>query len=403
MFQVVSNIYNRNIVTSLSLEEFINTMKSPGFVNKSQVDLARKIYKESPKKKDDAEYKSIKSSLPCITFLNYFDKKVKNEFILDKTGFMYLDIDNIDYIDLSMFDFVVAYWKSLSNNGYGILIKCTNVSEDLSENIKELSELFNLKLDNNAVSKDRLNVIGYDYNIYFNPNYTNYDFNNKEKVSFININTPSLNRLSISDTEYQEEITRIRFSNLEEIVNKFDFKGKDFEVLEEKIPYAEVFVPKNIFEGNRNKSMFIICSQIRGLNTWISHESLFRVCSVINKDKFKPELSFTELNEIVRKVFENKTPLVMFNKTRRILYNPKSNLSKQAKKDIRVREMGGVRRKPANIKIFDCIEDWDFELDGKINFEKIATKTQLGIATVKRRSKEIKQIIQKLNEKYLQN
>ena len=61
MFQIVSNVFNRSIITSFSLDEYINTMKNPDFVRKSQVDLARETYKNSDLKKDDPLYKSIKN------------------------------------------------------------------------------------------------------------------------------------------------------------------------------------------------------------------------------------------------------------------------------------------------------------------------------------------------------
>jgi len=402
MFQVVSNFYNRTIITSITLDEFIESMKKPDFLKKSQVDMARKVYKESPLKKEDPLYKSIKSSLPCITFLNTFKDYVNKDNIIRTNGFIYFDVDGINYFDFSKFDFIVASWKSLSNDGYGVLIKCSNLSDDLLENVVEMSEVLGITLDKQASSKDRLNVMGYDTEIYYNPNYKEYKFNSNKKVSFNNI-IKSSNRLVLNDTKNLQDISEIRFSNLKEIEDNYDFKGMDYAVLENKIEYAEVFIPKNIFEGNRNKSMFIICSQIRGLNTWISHDSLFRVCSVINEDKFKPKLSLIELNEIVRKVFENKNPLVMLNKTRRILYNPKSNLTKKQKKDISVKEMAKFRKTPNDLKIVNCIENWDFNSDGKITLCKISKKTKLGIATIKRRGKEIKDNIQKLNKKYLCN
>lgn len=403
MFQIVSNIYNRNVITSVSLDEFINMMKNPDFLRKSQVDLARKIYKESELGKEDPSYVSIKNSLSCITFFNVFNGSVRNDNIVNKTGFMYLDADHINNLDLSNFNFVVAYWKSLSNDGYGILIKCSNMLEEPLENVKEISKVLGIKLDNNAVSKDRLNAIGYDEKIYYNSEYVDYIFNNNEKVSSSNINTKSSNRLRVDDTKYQEEVGKLRFSNLREIEDNYDFEGKDFAILEEKIEYAEVFVAKNIFEGNRNNSMFIICSQIRGLNSWISQESLFRVCKTINEDKFKPQINLSELNDIVRKVYENKNPIVILNKTRRVLYNPKSGLSREDKKFITGSEMGKFKKNITTNKILECINDWDFKTNGKISFEKISNNSKLGIATIKRRSNIIKPIIQKLNKEMFGN
>ena len=400
MFQIVSNVFNRSIITSLSLDEYINTMKNPDFVRKSQVDLARETYKNSELKKDDPLYKSIKNSLPCITFLNTFKDYVNNENIVDSTGFMYLDVDDVNDVNFSIYPFVVAYWKSLSNNGYGILIKCENVGE-LQDNVKELSLFFNLKLDKNAVSKDRLNVLGYDNDIYYNPNYTSYVFNNSEKVSLSYIKEYSI-RLQQIDTK--NEVGDIRFSNLKDLIKEYDFNGEPFiDLGENKLEYAEVFIPKSIFEGNRNKSMFVLCSQIRGFNAWISESMLFRVCNTINKDKFKPELSTQELSEIVKKVYSKENPVVMLNKTKRILFNPDYTLSKFDRQSMATKQIRAMEAIKNTSKIIKCVEDWDFEVNGKITQNKIAKMTGFGIATIKRRSCEIKKVFSILNEENLHN
>lgn len=69
-------------------------------------------------------------------------------------------------------------------------------------------------MDKNVVFKDRLNVIGYDYNIYYNCNYINYEFNKKEKVLFSNIIIIFFNRLWVDDIDYENEVGKIRFLNL---------------------------------------------------------------------------------------------------------------------------------------------------------------------------------------------
>lgn len=397
MFQIVSNIYNRNVITSFSLEEFVQSMKNPDPFKKSQVDLARKIYKESVMKKDDPLYKSIKGALPCITFLNTFKDVVKNENIVESTGFIYFDIDDVVSIDLREFPFVVAYWKSLSNNGYGILIKCSNLSEDLLSNVNEMSEVLGIPLDKQASSKDRLNVMGYDLDIQYNPNYINYDFNSIKKVQLGNIYNTSFNRLSTECTVHEENYNKLRFSNLSDIIREYDFKGQPYVVFEEKLQYAEVFIPKNIFEGNRNKSMFIICSQIRGLNTWISQEYLLKVCDTINKDKFKPQLNFRELSEIVRKVYENKTPVVMLNKDRRIIFNPEVNLTKQERKVISGREVAKMKSNASLTKIIGFIDKWNTEEEGKLNYSKLAVKSGFSISTIKSKGILLRDLIKKVN------
>jgi hypothetical protein len=403
MFQIVSNIYNRSVIATISIDEFLNEVRNPGLATKHQINKAREIYLNSPEKKNDTLYKSIKNSLPCITFLNTFNNYVSNENIVGYTGFMYIDVDNIDFIDLKEYSFVVAYWKSLSNNGYGILIKC-NIDSiiELQDCVSELSSVLNIPLDKNAVSKDRLNIISYDENLYYNNKYTEYTFSNNKMVSNTYINTNLINRLQVIDTTYDEG--NLRFSNLEELIKTYDFDGNPFiDLGDNKLQYAEVFIPKEIFDGNRNKSMYVLCSQIRGLNPWITEEYLLKVCSTINKDKFKPQLAFKELSDIVRKVFNKKEPVVMLNKTKRILFNPDYVLTKKEKQSMTATQIRGAEAEKNTKKIITCLNSWDFERLGKISQSKLAKETGFGIATIKRRAKKINHIFEILNKEYLQN
>lgn len=402
MFQIVSNIYNRSVIATITIDEFVNEVRSPGLATRYQINKAREVYSTSPEKKNDSLYKSIKNSLPCITFLNTFDKYVSNENIIKSTGYMYIDVDNIDFIDLKNHSFVVCYWKSLSNNGYGIVIKYdVNSVLDLQDCVSELSEVLGISLDKNAVSKDRLNVISYDENIYYNKNYTEYTFNNKKMVSNTYINTNLINRLQVIDTTYEEG--NLRFSNLEELIKSYDFDGNPFiDLGDNKLQYAEVFIPKEIFDGNRNKSMYVLCSQIRGLNPWITEDYLLKVCNTINKDKFKPQLDFRELVDIVRKVCSKKEPVVMLNKTKRILFNPDYVLTKKEKQSMTATQIRGVEAEKNTKKIITCLNSWDFERLGKISQSKLAKETGFGIATIKRRAKKINHIFEILNKEYLQ-
>jgi hypothetical protein len=314
---------------------------------------------------------------------------------------MYLDIDNVPFIDLKRFPFVVAYWKSLSNNGYGILIKYKKDSNlNLLDCVKELSSLFNLELDVNAVSVDRLNVLSYDKNIYFNPNYEEYIFSTNSKVVSVSYNNTTVYRLEATDTANVDR--KIRFSNLDEIVKSFDFNGEAFiDLGDDKIEYAEVFVPKEVFKGNRNKAMFVLCSQLRGLNTWLSFDLLYSICNDLNISKFKPFLSDAELLTIVRKVYNNKKPMVVLNKTKRILFNPDYEISGTEKRKMSAIAIRVAQGKKNTNKLFETINNWDFEKNGVISQSKLAKETGFGIATVKRRAKQFKTIIEEINKDYV--
>lgn len=60
--------------------------------------------------------------------------------------------------------------------------------------------------------------------------------------------------------------------------------------------------------------------------------------------------------------------------------------------------MGGFKKSIIINKILEFINNWDFEKNGKIILNKILIDFGLGLVIVKRRGKEIKLFIKKLNE-----
>ena len=184
MFNVITNVKNRTVIENISLDEFITQMKNPSVIHKKIVDKARLLGKDS------LAYENIKKTLPCFVPNYTHNSYVKVDTIIKSTGFIYIDVDYELSLDFSKFSFIASSWKSLSGIGSGILVALDD-SIDIGTDLKTMRAIINdicntldIKPDSCAVSRDRLNVIGYDYNIYYNENYSKY-----EVINIVNSST----------------------------------------------------------------------------------------------------------------------------------------------------------------------------------------------------------------------
>ena len=133
--------------------------------------------------KGSALYDNLKTnSLPTFRFNFHFNGSAKNQNIISPTGLIYLDVDGSDYIPQSYYIF--ASWKSLSNTGYGILVKVDNLTlTNYSDVYNQLSEILGLGSDAGARKATQQTVLSYDENLYHNPNSTIFHFTEIKKVS----------------------------------------------------------------------------------------------------------------------------------------------------------------------------------------------------------------------------
>jgi len=87
-----------------------------------------------------------------------------------------------------------------------------------------------------------------------------------------------------------------------------------------------------------------------------------------------------------------------FNKERRIIFNPKFKITFKDKMKIVNKELGNIASKKTSQKIYECIEEWDFESEGKITQRKVANLTALSTSTVKRHWHQFKSFVKELND-----
>lgn len=95
-------------------------------------------------------YDNIKTNLlPSFRFNFLFEDSASNKNIISSTGLIYLDVDGVDSIPTN--DYIFASWKSLSNTGFGLLVKVDNLTLDNYSNIyNQLTEIIGINSDAGA-------------------------------------------------------------------------------------------------------------------------------------------------------------------------------------------------------------------------------------------------------------
>lgn len=406
MIDLILNVKNRVVISQLSVEGLVESIKNPSNVHKSMINEARNLDRKSKK------YKTIKENLPCIVPNYNHDSYVKASTIKNSTGFIYIDVDDNSDSDINPEEhpFIVAKWKSLSGIGSGYLISVDNKGEDLSKSylqklIMSVSNDLDINPDLEAISRDRLNVISYDKDVYYNPNYTQYKYkdnnlniesNNINKNTSSNYNSNNTIRLLKDDNFYSKDI---RMTNFDTLSNNYTFESDEVfkDLKDNKLKYAEVYIPKNISNGSRNSRLFKIISLIYGLNPNIEFKRLLGFSWSVNTTVCEEPLEESEVTNLVKKIHSTE-PELFSNKEKRFIFNRDYMLTGKERKSIAITESNLQRGNDTTNLILDVINDWDFEKYGKITYKKIAKVSGKSYPTVSRRKEDIKEIMKIMNK-----
>lgn len=390
MFNLIMNVKKRGIIDNITLEELIQQIKNPSLVHKKFVDRARAIGKYSP------EYDNIKQLLPCFVPNYNHEDYVKTATIIKSTGFIYIDVDYELDLDFSQFSFIAASWKSLSGVGSGLLIALddsVSIGTDLKTMraiINDISNTLDIKPDGNAISRDRLNAIAYDYDAYYNENYTKYKVdsivNNSDIKVDIKENKKLSNRLGKDVHFYDGDL---RLSNIEDFTKDIVFADDELfkDLSETPLEYTEIYIPKTIQVGNRNQKIFQILSTVRGLNPNLSEERLIGFSKFINHTKCYEPIDSDELLGICSRVYKAK-PTLFSNKIKKYPFNPIYTLTGVERRTIASTE---ARKKIGNRtreNVKEIMNNWYIVRDGKFTMKDLAIKAKVCYKTVLRIKKE---------------
>jgi hypothetical protein len=337
MLKVFQNVLSNDIAY-----EFSTPNEVFNFIKGNRPDL-EKIKKLRQLDKGDKNTIKIKQSLPAILW-NFDSSGGRNaDSLTNSTGLIYIDIDKVEDKDIDYKfnnNYFYSYWKSVSENGYGALIKVSGVTtENFKEAYKMIADTLKIPYDKSTVKPTQLNILSYDPNIVINPdseifncNHLSSDLENmyNEEKKEQSISKNELIKNSIWTTTF----SKLRYDNLEEKCSTIDFVYDEnglCDLGDNKIHYTSIVLSKKFSQGKRHAALQKVIIQLITLNPQITLDQLSKMAWAINKEKCQPPKSLNEVNSLCKSCLKNKVSFVLIpNKTRRFFFKDNS-LSKEQK------------------------------------------------------------------------
>jgi len=379
---------------SVTPEEFLYNIKS-GEKHAKDIIKAREMYNSNKE-----SYTLFKQTqLPCYSLNFTFNNKRSNDTINEPTGYIYLDIDDNLEIELNN-PLIYASWVSLSATGRGILVKVEGLNKaNFSETYNEISNKLNINSDNGARKVTQVNVLSYDPKLYVN-NYSSTYKALTKKDHYSNIKNLDKTIGTVLGSKYHN----LRIDNIDELMNNVEFNGEVIHDFNEKIKYAQAYIPFGGFQlGYRNTGMCGYAFQLRALNPKIEFKTLYNLLKKVNQELCYPPMLEFKIRSIAESVMKIKNIEPNLNKDRRFLYNPDYQLSVTERRSETMKLINDERKEKSKIKIEKVIQDWDFEAMGKITQKGIRLITKQNIKTIKEYYPLFKSEIQSLNAEYSKN
>lgn len=132
---------------------------------------SKNIVEEIRKTLDKDKANKLKSNLPSVCFSGKFEKDRTEEQLLEHSGFLVLDFDNIENLrdrqtEIISNEFVYACWVSPSGKGLKALIKISNPLKH-RQHFEALQQVFP-DVDKSGINVSRVCYESYDQDIYIN-------------------------------------------------------------------------------------------------------------------------------------------------------------------------------------------------------------------------------------------
>jgi hypothetical protein len=362
MIQTYKNITSPEVFKKINITDWLNDIEVGTF--STQINNLRLLTKNSK------DFNIIKQSLPCCTYNFYYDTYKKDCNILHSTGFLFIDVDNLSIdINNDLKSKVYAIYKSVSNNGYHIIVKVLNIPNNIdlisfNKFYKSICIDLNIidYIDYNAIRRSQFSIVSYDPDLYFNEDSFVYEYKN----------TPST--LSNLDTILNTYISHskggeIRFNNINDVAEV----ETGFKVNKDGWSYVECKIAGKTKDGNREIFLSSYCNNFIWLNMHLSQNVVYNIMLKVNKIGCVNPMSEKEVYNIVNYKFKNKEKIkpIMQKKKRKIVFAKNSEYTLTEKLQIVSKEVGKIRTENKLIELQDIIFNWDFETYGKISQSKI--------------------------------
>ncbi|MCT4138589.1 hypothetical protein HZP64_15110 [Elizabethkingia anophelis] len=406
MINKIESCKKRQITDSFqNIGDLVEFIKSPPPEHIELVNHARTL------DRDSEEYKNIKiNRMPAVSVgFNFTNGYVKGDNVSSPTGYLYIDVDGYTEEDFDIDNtYVCAYWRSLSNTGVSIVVKVEGLTqENLKVATSKIAELLDIPYDDRAVSIDRLTVLTYDPNAYYNdntevipiaeilPDNTEAIVNSTKSTHFNTINKDNL-------LGYECNGYKLRFNNLNELLQplniEFDENGFHDLGKDNKLKYAQVFIPfKAINTGQRESILKSIACQLVALNKNAPKALTLKYLQTVNAKVMRPQLSSTEVNTTLNKVYKkrmDKQPIL--NASRRFIYDETRELTVTQKRSLNCIKMNKDRADKTKQELLEVMKNWDMIKYGKMTIDKIKKVTGKNKKTVQKYYSHLKRHLKEI-------
>lgn len=383
MINKIDYCTNRTITDSFQdIREVVEFISNPPPEHLEQVEYARTLERSSE------EYKAIKiNKLPAITInFNFSGGYITGKNVAESTGYLYIDVDNMTEQDLEInIAYICAYWRSLSNTGLTLVVKVDGLTPDnFKIATQEIARVLDIPFDKRAVSIDRLTVLSYDPNAYYNDNVEVFPVAEMIPVEIVQDNSSAEKSTQYNTIIKTKSIGydyigyKLRFNNIDELLQHYDIVFDENGLYDfgrdNKLEYSLIYVPfRKIIEGERENILKSIAYQLIALNKTADKDLILKYLYAINYGKMSPPLENSEIETTVAKIYQNLNDVTPIpNAERRFIYDVSKNFTPTEKRRLNIRKVHQDRTNKTQSELLEVMKNWDFDLYGKMTIKKLA-------------------------------
>jgi hypothetical protein len=352
----------------------------------------------------------IKESLPCVTYNYNFTSKRANANVCSSTGLFFIDIDDSTFNPSILdSDKIYAYYKSLGGNGYHVIVQVADIPINSYKSTYRqiVSELGLVEFaDNGAAKMSQPTVLSYDRNLFINEDSYIFSATTEDikTVSPTDVYREKKETYSeVGDTKLNNDTYRIRYDNL----STYEFNG-DYIVDWGNIDVIKAYIPINkVSNGSRASSMMAYAVNLLYLNPWLYKEKMIGMLGNVNSTMCIEPLGSQQIFSIVESVFkyqeEGTLEPIYSKKKRSIIFKEGAGWTKEDKMSTVHALLREKRSNDSIQKLYDIIEEWDWDVLGKLSIRKVSSNYPISTKTVAKYWGEFKEYVDELNDEYKLN
>jgi len=403
------NTFSPATLGTITIEEWLENIKSPSQDHLQQITTARQyksLYVSTGNKVIKDEYDKIKLPLPTVSYNALFTDNRTDKCFLAGTGLLYIDIDppnfDIESLDKSK---IFAYYRSVGGLGYSILVRVTGLTlENFKSTYANIVDSLGITAiyDRDAEKITQQSIISFDPELFINNKsfiFSSINGNNLNEFHFVPKKSHSRKKeehMRVVGYKTENDLFSVRYTNIKD----FTFDSDYLVNWKEGFPFVKCYLPTKKLSDGRKRVLLSYTTNLVYLNPDMDFYHILNIIMNVNE-----RISITPLPEkIIRKILDSilqqkkEGRLLPAINIRRILFNPLSKMEVVDKLDICGKLIKDKYEIEGCIKINEIIEDWNFNILGKISIRSIAANNSINKKTVAKYYSHFQDLIKDLNE-----